>query len=65
MDAKTKQLLNVGICVIFTIAAMDFVYSTLFHNKPFVEALEPLIGGLVALGAGAAVWSHFKHNPVL
>ena len=65
MDPKTKNLLNVIAAVILTLAAADFVYVSLFHNKPIIEALEPLIGAIVAVGAGAVVWSYFKRNPVL
>lgn len=65
MDANTKNMLNFVLAVVFTAAVADFVYVGLFNNKPIIEALEPFIGGIVAVAAGALAWSYFKRNPVL
>lgn len=65
MDAKTKGYLNLGIAIVAAYVAFDIVYVTIFHQKPFFDGLETVIGAAAGLLAAAAAYTHFKHRPVV
>lgn len=65
LSAQTKSLLNTLILIVAVYTAADYVWVSVYHQKPILEMVEPFMGFLAAFLVGAAVASHFRHHPVL